>query len=288
MSKIPCKQCTKCGFFHDFSILNCSNCGADLSRVQAKIIDTNSIAKEVSGKIDENVSVYVQKCKRCGASSYITDKENRVQICYNCNTREIALVEPKEYVEVSNENIVTSHSNNDTNNLQQNALDTPVISKWKNISGNISDTLDQCSKTSKQSDVEMNSNNNLEVDWSNELKNIVNNRDELIEESTQPIITLTETRHGKISFSIKPNEQYLLGRSAEQSELLRNDIRIGNEHCYIYFSNGFWYVKDNNSQNGTEVNSKQIGKNGKCILNDGDELKLGHHDDSISFKVSIS
>ena len=81
--------------------------------------------------------------------------------------------------------------------------------------------------------------------------------------------------------------QYMLGRSAEQSAFLENDHRVSNRHCYLSYKNGAWYVKDNHSSNGTAVNSRDIGLNGESRLNDGDELKLGHHPDSMAFKVMI-
>lgn len=79
----------------------------------------------------------------------------------------------------------------------------------------------------------------------------------------------------------------MLGRSANQGAFLSQDGRVGNEHCYLFFRNGNWFVRDNNSKNGTAVNSRDIGLNGECMLSDGDELKLGHHPDSVAFRISI-
>lgn len=101
-------------------------------------------------------------------------------------------------------------------------------------------------------------------------------------------ITLTAIRYGHLSFTVEagPNT-YMLGRSANQGGFLSQDGRVGNEHCYIFYRNGNWYVKDNKSRNGTAVNSRDIGLNGECMLSDGDELKLGHHSDSVAFRISI-
>ena len=100
---------------------------------------------------------------------------------------------------------------------------------------------------------------------------------------------MTAIRFGRLSFAIeaKKDTPYLLGRSANQRAFLENDGRVGNEHCYILFKNGKWYVKDNHSANGTAVNSRDIGLNGEHVLNDGDELKLGHHSDSMAFRGTI-
>lgn len=101
-------------------------------------------------------------------------------------------------------------------------------------------------------------------------------------------ITLTAIRYGRLSFTVEagPNP-YMLGRSANQSRFLDQDGRVGNEHCYLFYRNGSWFVKDNHSGNGTAVNSRDLGLDGECRLTDGDELKLGHHSDSVAFRVSF-
>ena len=101
-------------------------------------------------------------------------------------------------------------------------------------------------------------------------------------------ITLTAIRYGRLTFTVEAAQgTYMLGRSANQGAFLSQDGRVGNEHCYLFFRNGTWFVRDNNSKNGTAVNSRDIGLNGECILSDGDELKLGHHPDSVAFRISI-
>ena len=105
---------------------------------------------------------------------------------------------------------------------------------------------------------------------------------------TKKEITLTAIRFGRLSFTIEVDQDtYMLGRSANQGAFLSQDGRVGNEHCYLFFRNGNWFVRDNNSKNGTAVNSRDIGLNGECMLSDGDELKLGHHPDSVAFRISI-
>lgn len=102
-------------------------------------------------------------------------------------------------------------------------------------------------------------------------------------------ITLTAIRYGRLSFTVEAGQDtYMLGRSAKQGSFLSQDGRVGNEHCYLFYRNGAWFVKDNNSRNGTAVNSRDIGLNGECMLSDGDELKLGHHPDSMAFRITIN
>ena len=101
-------------------------------------------------------------------------------------------------------------------------------------------------------------------------------------------IILTALRYGRLSFTVEAGpDTYMLGRSANQGSFLSQDGRVGNEHCYLFYRNGNWFVKDNNSRNGTAVNSRDIGLNGECMLSNGDELKLGHHNDSVAFRISI-
>lgn len=105
---------------------------------------------------------------------------------------------------------------------------------------------------------------------------------------TKKDITLTAIQFGRLSFTVEADQDtYMLGRSANQGAFLSQDGRVGNEHCYLFFRNGNWFVRDNNSKNGTAVNSRDIGLNGECMLSDGDELRLGHHPDSVAFRISI-
>lgn len=102
-------------------------------------------------------------------------------------------------------------------------------------------------------------------------------------------ITFRE-KDGDFSFKIdaeeaKDNAPYMLGREANQSSFFKKDERVSRNHCSLVFKDGLWYVKDNNSTNGTFVNSKNIGKNGEKVLEDGDELRLGHIIFKISFKA---
>lgn len=101
-------------------------------------------------------------------------------------------------------------------------------------------------------------------------------------------VTLTAIRYGRLTFTVEAEQgEYMLGRSAMQGEFLEADLRVGNEHCYLIYKNGNWYVKDNYSRNGTAVNGEDIGEGGERVLRDGDLLKLGHHGDSMEFLVTI-
>lgn len=201
----------------------------------------------------------------------------------------------------------TSYDDDDDDDDDEDAT------QWQNILGNIQKTIGSVPKVFEvktnqqntpqqvgQSVVQMSSSfeddDDGEIsDWSNILgttpkqKNASMLRQETNKTILPKDITLTAIRYGRLSFTIEARQDtYMLGRSAEQGNFLSQDGRVGNEHCYLYYRDGTWFVRDNNSKNGTAVNSRDIGLNGECMLSDGDELKLGHHPDSMAFRITIN
>ena len=61
---------------------------------------------------------------------------------------------------------------------------------------------------------------------------------------------------------------------------------MGNRHCRIHYDGG-WVVTDTNSLNGVGVNDRILDINASSPLRDGDTLILGHHRDSMAFRVTI-
>lgn len=170
-------------------------------------------------------------------------------------------------------------------NIQKTAGSYPIISQTKPSQQNVKNTI-ITPITSDNDDDEVD-------DWSGILgnkakQNTTTSKPQIITPSARKDITLTAMRYGRLSFTVEAGSNtYMLGRSANQGSFLSQDGRVGNEHCYLLYRNGNWFVKDNNSRNGTAVNSRDIGLNGECMLSDGDELKLGHHNDSVAFRISI-
>ena len=181
--------------------------------------------------------------------------------------------------------------------------------KWQEILGNIQKTVGNSqvisqTRTSQQNvkktivtpiaSGEDNDDEEEEIgDWSGIIgdktkQNATTSKPQIVTSAAKKDITLTAIRYGRLSFSVEAGSNtYMLGRSANQGSFLSQDGRVGNEHCYLFYRNGNWLVKDNSSRNGTAVNSRDIGLNGECVLSDGDELKLGHHKDSAAFRISI-
>ena len=320
MSKIPCRKCPGCGFYQGVSALICDECGRELKTVPALLVETNEIPGELYGEIDEDATVYVQKCSACGALNFSASIDEPVKVCYNCHKTRIASIIPVEYVvnegsDGASADSVTSKDSDEPELPQEEKISRGIFalkddeddedddsSQWQDILGNIRQTIGAASmkkpttitETSSvpndgiTDELENEDDDEDDADWSGILgsKSRPTKTDPV---ATKKEITLTAIRYGRLSFTIeaRDNRLYMLGRSANQSSFLSKDGRVGNEHCYIFFRDGFWHVKDNHSANGTAVNSRDIGLNGEHVLSDGDELKLGHHPDSMAFRITI-
>lgn len=325
MSKIPCRECPQCGLYHDISVKVCDECGKQLVDMPTLLIETNDIPGEKYGTIDESIQFYVQKCSACGALNFTSDVNEPVKICFNCHKARIASIVPSEYSSENKSNEgdegQTSIHTDIPNEQKDNSLDAErqvktIFSRsddddddddddseqWSGILGNIRKVVgtelsthhsDSSSKPIveeklvKQTVYE-DDEDESDADWTSIL-GVKETHQKGSGTPQKQDITLTAIRYGRLSFTIeaKENTTYMLGRSANQSAFLESDGRVGNEHCYLFFRNGIWYVKDNHSANGTAVNSRDIGLNGESPLNDGDELKLGHHQDSMAFRITI-
>ena len=320
MSKMPCRKCPGCGLYHSVSALICDECGMELKIVPALLVEIEDIPAELYGEIDENATVYVQKCSACGALNFSSSIYEPTKVCYNCHKTRIASTAPVEYIvnedsDVASEDSVTKKVSDRAAISQEEKVSRDIFdpenddddedddfSQWQDILGNIRQVVGSAPLKKKNTitetptvsndcfadDLDEEDDDEDDADWSGILG------DKSKSTKTDPIatikeITLTAIRYGRLSFTIeaKDNRPYLLGRSANQSDFLSKDGRVGNEHCYIFFRNGFWYVKDNHSANGTAVNSRDIGLNGEHILSDGDELKLGHHPNSMAFRITL-
>lgn len=324
MSKIPCKKCPGCGLYHGISIVTCDECGRELKNISAHLVETDEIPGEQFGDIDKDAIAYVQKCSACGALNFSSSAEEPIRICYNCHKTRIASIKPVKYtVEEVADDKTDEIAGNDTNradnahkeninqddrlfnNGEDDDEDDDDSAQWQGILGNIrqavgSETLKKTAVKNETPSIAADSifgdsggaddddDDDDDADWGEILGGKSKPKKAVTIEAPKEI-TLTAIRYGRLSFTIEAgdNRPYMLGRSANQSKFLVNDGRVGNEHCYIFFKDGFWYVRDNHSANGTAVNSRDIGLDGEHILNDGDELKLGHHPDSMAFRITI-
>ena len=310
MSKIPCRKCNSCGFYHDLSVLICEECKADIKNVPALMMETEEIPVERYGEINEGVPVFVQKCSACGALNFTPDEEQRVVKCYNCNKSRVQAVKPVKYVEEDEAGAeeAAAQQEEEKKSAPAEVASKPVIlvdeddeadsSQWQGILGNIKKSIG--AEESKPEPVQPQPSEPIadddddDADWGSILGGKpAPKREEPA--ARRPDMTLTALRYGSLTFTVaaEPNQMYLLGRSANQASFLNSDARVGNEHCYLIFRDGGWIVRDNHSTNGTAVKAngtaayKDIGYNGECPLRDGDELMLGHNSDSMAFRITI-
>lgn len=324
MSKIPCRKCKQCGKYSDMASLICV-CGAELGNVPGELIDTTSLTSELIADIDEEIETFVQKCSACGAMNFTVSMDEPVKMCWNCHKARIATVVPVKYVSeepsVNKNSVVVDVAetpietiNTNSFNMQGNRVSTPVVndddddddddaSPWLNILGGIKTATSELSSAKKESvtvqpaniaktfSINDDDDDDEDIDagsWGKILGGNTQIKAEPQVVTRKEELTIIAVRYGQLSFTIRKSDvPMLLGRDAKLKDFLAHDQRVSNEHLYIDYENNNWIVRDNNSSNGTAVNSKDIGYGGKKVLQSGDLLKLGHHPDSMEFKVLI-
>jgi transcriptional regulator with GAF, ATPase, and Fis domain len=72
-------------------------------------------------------------------------------------------------------------------------------------------------------------------------------------------------------FELNPHETNLLGRDW-QCQIVLNDPQCSRIHAHVFQDDDGWWVRDNNSSNGTFVNGQTIDQ---AKLGDGTELRVG-------------
>lgn len=305
MGKIPCKKCRRCGLYHDFSVAVCA-CGAELGNLPPALTEVADISPAQRGEINEALVCYVQKCSACGALNFTTDPAARVKVCFNCHKTRVASIEPIEYADSGAETADhAAAAEQEAKGAQarvvfDEAAENGDAAQWQGILSNLRQAVGDTAATDEAEPAEAppaaaeapcrtdDDDDDEAADWSAILGTEGAPKKAAAAQANCPI-TLTAIRYGQLSFTVapQPDQPYLLGRAAQQGAFLSADRRVGNEHCFLIFKDGAWYVRDNHSANGTAVNARDIGYNGESVLRDGDELKLGHHQDSMAFRITI-
>lgn len=282
---------------------------------------------ELYGKIDKKLSIFQQKCSFCGKLSFTHDLSMPVKICYNCRKKRIGSVDPIPFEDAdvsADKSPEHSQEEESPRGTPQENSDSPIQTcqqkdddelgedeaealLWLNMYGNIQNAVSGAAPTAPEATAgvcaeneSLSSTNGIsgisdvqedDIDWGAVLGEPPTSqaKPEIQPKKVAADIMLSAIRYGSHSFVVpaKSGVPYMLGRSANQSGFLSQDVRVGNEHCWLVFRDGHWFVKDNHSANGTIVNARYIGLNGECVLHDGDELKLGHEQDSMSFRVAL-
>ena len=278
MGKIPCRRCGSCGLYHDLSVDTC-RCGADLTRVPGLLVD-EQIPPDRYGEINRSLPVFVQKCSNCGAENFTADQSRPVRVCYNCHKARVASVVPVPYGAGPAEAAPPAEEAPETppqtvfhlaappqGTADDDDDDEDDVTIWQDILGGIRSAAGSAVPSPEFSPAPA-----------------------APRSAAGQELTLTAIRYGKLSFTLRAGQAglpFLLGRSAGYGDFLSQDIRVSNEHCYLTFQDGAWVVIDNHSTNGTAVNKRFLDINGRQALHDGDELMLGHHPDSMAFRIAI-
>ena len=107
-------------------------------------------------------------------------------------------------------------------------------------------------------------------------------------EGTMPRLFIY-SRKGKFSQLTFKEEKIVIGRSSA-NDIVIKDPYSSNQHAFIYPSERGYVLRDNNSKNGTFLNSIRI--KGEVELNKGDEILIGStrimFDKEISTNVEVT
>ena len=98
-------------------------------------------------------------------------------------------------------------------------------------------------------------------------------------------INRTSSQNGKMLGELVPKgggdsipllkESLLVGRR-ESCDIVLRFANVSAHHCELSFSEGYLYVLDRQSRNGTKVNGKKVGDQ-KALVQPGDELAVAKH-----------
>lgn len=66
-------------------------------------------------------------------------------------------------------------------------------------------------------------------------------------------------------------------------DICLNFSNVSGQHCEFSFKNGFWYVRDLGSQNGTKVAGERVMKR---LLRPGDQIGIANHKFTIEYHLS--
>ncbi|MGY8768687.1 MAG: FHA domain-containing protein [Pirellulales bacterium] len=75
-------------------------------------------------------------------------------------------------------------------------------------------------------------------------------------------------------------EELMIGRREECDIILRFK-NVSSNHCQLYVKHGYWFIKDENSRNGTKVNGKRLESEKR--LDPADTISIAKHDYQVSY-----
>ncbi len=86
-------------------------------------------------------------------------------------------------------------------------------------------------------------------------------------------VKLEDMRNPDRVYSSLITDEIMIGRSSECDIVIPEDKAIGRKHCMIVRMDGRYYLRDNNSSNGTVLNGQKV--TGVVEISSGDQLEIG-------------
>lgn len=101
-----------------------------------------------------------------------------------------------------------------------------------------------------------------------------------IANESKPIVRTSAEiiRLGRIKESEDPN-------SLDLSKYHARELGVSRNHAEITYRSGDYLIKDNGSTNGTWINGEKIPPYRQIVLQDSDQVRLGHFTMLVKFKV---
>lgn len=97
----------------------------------------------------------------------------------------------------------------------------------------------------------------------------------LLSASQAKAVLMVRDSEGPRYFKMQ-KDQVTIGRNPSVCDLVLDETGIGRMHAEIHHNQGQYYIKDNQSLNGTFVNGKRITSNQYFQLNTGDLIQIAH------------
>lgn len=98
------------------------------------------------------------------------------------------------------------------------------------------------------------------------------------------MLTLTSLNTRIVFEASDTAKSYLVGRS-EEADFRLIYLEVSRKHAEVfYMKNGYWYITDHKSLNGTYVNGHEVPPGDGIPLQQGDTVRIG----PFNFNVSVS
>lgn len=73
-------------------------------------------------------------------------------------------------------------------------------------------------------------------------------------------------------------DSYIIGSGAQNDIIVQDNPTVSRRHARIFLNDGFYYIEDIGSTNGTSVNGERLRKMEPCKLDDGARIRISNED----------